>query len=49
MGVVWFLLGAFVGFDAAMAYAWHSLRRARQSGGVTGRVKPYVGQRRWPW
>lgn len=45
----WFAFGAFVGFDVAVGYAWHTIRRSRHGSGVADRVRPYVGQRRWPW
>jgi hypothetical protein len=30
-GVFWFLVGAFVGFDLAIGYAWFELRRINHS------------------
>jgi len=47
-GLFWFVFGAFVGFDLAIAYAWRTTRRINRSQ-VVKRVKPYVGRKRWPW
>lgn len=38
---LWFLLGGFVGFDIALAYAWLSARKANRSG--IRRVGFYTG------
>jgi hypothetical protein len=47
---LWFVFGAFVGFDLAIGYAVRATRRANKAAGsVAARVKPYVGERRWPW
>lgn len=43
------LFGGFVGFDLAIGYSWWMLRRANRRDGIIARIKPYVGQRRWPW
>ena len=38
---VWFLLGAFIGFDVALGYAWFNVRRDGRS--VVRRVGAYTG------
>jgi hypothetical protein len=44
--LIWFLLGAVVGFDAVIAYAWLTLRRANRK--VVNRVGLYTDlTRRW--
>jgi hypothetical protein len=47
--VLLLLVGAFVGFDVAMVYAWRTIRRARSTSDVLARIRPYVGLRSWPW
>lgn len=39
-GVFWFLIGAFVGLDVALAYAWLTIRRDARS--LVRRVSSYT-------
>jgi hypothetical protein len=45
MTIFWFTLGAFIGFDTALGYAWITARRARTSR-VVRRVRAYTAR---PW
>lgn len=47
--VFWFGLGGFIGFDLGLGYAVVVARRFRRGSHVADRIRPYVGQRGWPW
>lgn len=46
---LWFVLGAFSGFDVALAYAWLSARRASRGRELRWRVASYTSRTARPW
>lgn len=48
--VLWLIAGVVIGFEVGLVFHILSLRRInRTTADLLGRVRPYVGQRRWPW
>ena len=47
MSIFWFTIGAFIGFDTALGYAWITTRRARKEvDALAKRVRAYTAK---PW